>query len=254
MYPHRIRLRGPWECVPLARAADDARPLPPQRRMAMPCRWAAGGLSEFSGRIRFQRNFGYPGRIDAHERVWLTVGPASDRVRITLNGAFLGEREGGGCEFEVTALLRDRNELAVEVEGVATGGLWGEVALEVRCSAFLQNLQCGAMVDGSGSAQIHATGELAGTAADELELYLLLDRSTVAYVALPAPVSGQAFHLVSETLPSQRWHASAGRGPPHRVQIDLVRAATVWYTWEQELTLEPPTGRGDEKDAWKSSR
>ena len=71
MYPHRIRLRGPWDCEPLARLAPGASDgaLPPPGRMTLPCRWAEGGLTDFAGRVRFRRRFGYPGRIDAHERV-----------------------------------------------------------------------------------------------------------------------------------------------------------------------------------------
>src|SRR5262245_97069 len=69
MYPHRIRLRGPWECQPLA---PDG---PPPRRVTLPCRWADGGLGDFRGPVRFRRRFGYPGRLDAHERVWLTFVP-----------------------------------------------------------------------------------------------------------------------------------------------------------------------------------
>ena len=45
MYPHRIRLRGPWECQPLARSVIVANSrqetvttdLPATRKMTMPC-------------------------------------------------------------------------------------------------------------------------------------------------------------------------------------------------------------------------
>jgi len=248
MYPHRIRLRGPWECEPLARAAGDQRPLPRPCRMTMPRRWKDGGLADFRGRVRFRRRFGYPGRIDSYERVWLTVGQASDRVRIALNGAVLGESEGGGWETDVTALLGERNELTVEVGGGEDGGLWGEVALEVRCTAFLRNVSCGALPAECGLTQVFAGGELVGSAADLLELYLLLDGSTLAYAALAGPVAGQTFRLVSEPLPPER----LAHDSPHWVQIDLVRAATVWYRWEQELTLGRPSG-SHEGDEWKST-
>jgi beta-galactosidase/beta-glucuronidase len=104
--------------------------------MSMPCRWSEGGLVEFAGRVRFRRRFGYPGRIDADERVWLTFGGADERAEVWLNGRPLGQHEGAGAfEFEVTSLLQRRNELVVEVESLTTaGGLWGEVALEVRRS------------------------------------------------------------------------------------------------------------------------
>ncbi len=144
MYPHRIRLRGPWECEPLVRFTTSSEGqveirtdnLPPPRRMTMPCRWNEGGLIDFAGRVRFRRRFGYPGRIDSDERVWLTLAGADAIAEVSLNGRFLGRHEGAEepFEFDVTILLQDRNELTVEVESpTAQGGLWGEVALEIRC-------------------------------------------------------------------------------------------------------------------------
>src|SRR6266581_1383182 len=105
MYPHRIRLRGPWEYEALAPAAgDQPLPLPAPGRMTMPCAWGDGPLAGFAGRVRFRRRFGYPGRLDAHERVWLTFAGASDRAAVSLNGTPLGRHEGpGGFEFEVPA-------------------------------------------------------------------------------------------------------------------------------------------------------
>src|SRR5436309_4806058 len=126
-YPHRIRLRGPWECEPLARAGVG--PLPPPCRMTLPGRWGAGGLGDFAGRARFRRRFGYPGRIDAHERVWLTFAGVDAAADVRLNDHPLGRHAGAfePFEFEVTALLRPRNDLVVEVESPGNGGLWGEV-------------------------------------------------------------------------------------------------------------------------------
>jgi beta-galactosidase/beta-glucuronidase len=142
MYPHRIRLRGPWECEPLARLAIAANgrqetvttDLPASRKMTMPCRWSDGGLENFAGRVRFRRHFGYPGRIDENERVWLTFAGVEGTAEIWLNSKFLGrcEESQQPLEFEITRLLRDRNELRVEVEGPETSGLSGEVALEIR--------------------------------------------------------------------------------------------------------------------------
>jgi beta-galactosidase/beta-glucuronidase len=142
MYPHHIRLRGPWECEPLARfavAADGRKEtttvnLPAPRKMTMPCRWSEGGLKDFTGRVRFRRHFGYPGRIDDNERVWLTFAGVEGIAEIWVNTEFLGRREAAQrpFEFDITRLLRDRNELHVEVEGPETGGLSGEVALEIR--------------------------------------------------------------------------------------------------------------------------
>src|SRR5579864_6240669 len=98
IYPHRIRLRGPWECEPLARfvaRADGGMDtvtagLPVKRRVLMPCRWGAAALHDFAGQVRFRRRFGYPGRLDPHERVWLTFGGVDQSAQVTLNGQFLG--------------------------------------------------------------------------------------------------------------------------------------------------------------------
>src|SRR5262245_251699 len=146
MYPHRIRLRGPWNCEPLSRRLEhpDGRiemidqGLPPALRMTLPCRWSEGGLAHFAGRVRYRRSFGIPRQLDDCERVWLTFAGADSRASIWLNDRFLGEHDGAAdpFEFEVTLLLRDRNELIAEVESrETTGGLYGEVALEVRARA-----------------------------------------------------------------------------------------------------------------------
>src|SRR5438105_4141404 len=135
MYPHRIRLRGPWDYEPLARTGKSNEPLPPGGRMTMPGRWGEGGLTDFAGRVRLRRRFGWPGRLDAHERVWLTFAGAQASADVWLNGRSLGRHEGPGpFEFDVTGLLQLRNELAVDVETPGSGGPWGEVALEVRCT------------------------------------------------------------------------------------------------------------------------
>src|SRR5437899_1464659 len=118
MYPHRIRLRGPWECEPLARAVKQAgglewvtQALPPPCRMTVPCRWGEGGLGDFAGRVRFRRRFGSPRQLDPHELVWLTFAGADASAEVTLNDRFLGRQEQASepFEFDVTGLLRERN-------------------------------------------------------------------------------------------------------------------------------------------------
>jgi hypothetical protein len=226
MYPHRIRLRGPWDCEPLAAAAAP-------RRVTMPCRWGEAGLVDFGGRVRCRRRFGYPGRIDPHERIWLTLEGAADRVELWLNGTALGRHSGERpLEFEVTALLGSRNELVVDVEGPADrGGLWGEVALEVRCRAYLRGVRAWL----AGATELRVAGEVVGDADGPLELYLIYERRTVAYAPAAADPAGVPFHLAGE-VPA----VVAGQAGP--VKVDLVNGATVWYTWEQVLTplARPP--------------
>src|SRR5215471_7129144 len=107
MYPHRIRLRGPWECEPLARAVQHAdghvemveQGLPPPCRMIMPCRWTEGGLADFAGRLRFRRRFGLPRQLDAHELVWLTFAGVDGAAFVTLNGLLLGKHQQASEPF-----------------------------------------------------------------------------------------------------------------------------------------------------------
>jgi hypothetical protein len=243
MYPHRIRLRGPWECEPLARRPPDDTPLPDPRSMRMPCRWGAAGLTDFAGRVRFRRRFGYPGRIDADERVWLAFDGAADWAEVRLNGVALGEHTGDGrFEFEVTSLLRPRNELLVEVTGdAANGGLYGEVALEVRCVVFLRRVRATATERADG-VWLEVGGELVGAGERSLELYVLLGRSTVAYAPVTAVSGSMPFRLTAEGLPRDEWRGKEGKPGAAVVQVDLVNAAAVWYTIRLEVPLAVAAG------------
>jgi len=217
VYPHRIRLRGPWQCEPLGGPAP--------RTMTLPCRWAEGGLEGFAGTVRFVRRFGYPGRIDDFEHVWLTCAGITGRASVSLNGQLLGRPDdpSSGFEYEITPQLRERNELSIEVEAGADGGVWGEVALEVRRTAFLRDVE----MKWQGG-RLHVSGEVAGTAERPLELYVVVDRSTAAYGKAKA---GERFTLVSEPL------ALASR---HSIRVDLVDGATVWYTLDRMLDVARP--------------
>lgn len=142
-YPHRIRLRGPWDYEPLTRMLSlpdggcdtEHEDVPKKGRMNLPGRWRDGGLPDFAGRVRFMRCFGYPGRIDHDEQVWLTFEGIAGTSQIRLNGQPLGEVVTvAPAAFEITELLLPRNELVVDVESATPdGGIWGEVALEIRC-------------------------------------------------------------------------------------------------------------------------
>ncbi len=239
MYPHRIRLRGPWECEPLARivrhadgaSARQTDALPPPCRMTLPCRWHEGGLTGFIGRVRFRRHFGAPRQMDPHEHLWLTFAGVDELAEVWLNSQFLGRHEGSEAfEFEVTRLLQTRNDLTVEVEaGSDHGGLWGEVALEVRGPAFLRAVRLWSAGTGE-TADLHVLGEVVGTSGRPLELYVLLNATTVLYTTVAATPAGQPFHVVAEKL-------RAERGRSHEVRIELVDGATLWYAVEQSFVF-----------------
>lgn len=158
IYPHRIRLRGPWLCQPLARLVlradgrveEEPGELPPQADYRPPADWAAAIGPDFRGRVLFQRYFNKPSGLEVHEQVWLKINGVDPGAAVSLNGQPLGH---AGClpppaEFHLTPLLADRNELLFlvelpRVEPGATapprygreqlpGGLIGEVYLEIR--------------------------------------------------------------------------------------------------------------------------
>lgn len=233
VYPHRIRLRGPWDCEPLTSVNGT---VPPLSRVLMPCRWHETSLPNFTGRVRYRRRFGYPGRIDDVERVWLTFAGANDCADVTLNGVALGccDKPSEPFEFEITRLLQARNEVVVEIAGTApSAGLWGEVALEIRRTAFLRGMVFDANIT-EDTVQLTARGEVVGSADGLLELYLLLDRSTKAYKTVTAPGDATAFAIVSEAIPLAQWRSLS----PAPVLLDLVQGAVVWYRVQQTLTTD----------------
>jgi hypothetical protein len=227
-YPHRIRLHGPWECEPLEYMvrdgagrlvpAEDA--LPRARRVRPPGRLRDFGLPGFAGRVRFRRRFGYPGHIDDYERVWLTIAGAEGAAEIWLNQQYLGRAEAGSFEMDVTRWLRERNQLDVVLEAASdAAGLTGEVALEIRCTAFLRYVQAW-----SEQQTIHVAGEVVGTCDGLLELYAVAGRKTIAYAAIGAAPHGQSFHLTSDP--------ADGLPESGTVHIELVNVATVWYAMD----------------------
>jgi hypothetical protein len=220
-YPHRIRLRGPWECDLPSGVV----------RVMVPCRWADAGVAVCPGRVRVRRRFGYPGRIDTFERVWLTFGGVSDSAQVWLNGAPLGRHEGRTpFEYHVTNYLRPRNELAVMVDWAdATGGLWGEVALEVRRTAFLRRVQAWPTHDG----RITVTGEVVGTCERPLDLYALVGPGECPYARVEAAPEGRRFQLTSDEPDEETLL-------PRTIRVDLVDAAVIWYTVEAPLEGSRP--------------
>ncbi len=204
MYPHRIRLRGPWECQP-------SNPAEPARSAT-----------------RWRRWFGRPSRLDAHETVWLTFTGVAATAAVSLNGRDLG-RGKGDFEFDVTPHLRPRNELLVDVDSHAgVPGIRGEVALEVRCAAFLKDVRAWRTANGGGS-RVRVAGTLVGTSDRPLELYAILARTTVLYAALSPTPAGTAFDVAGEILPPDQFPAES------RVRVELVNGATVWHVADAPL-------------------
>lgn len=224
MYPYRLRLRGPWECEPLERFGSQS-PLPPPCRVTMPARWQQTVIGPFAGRVRCRRRFGIPARIDAHERAWLVFEGVDKKADVWLNGVLLGRHEGAAepFDFEVTSLLKPRNEMVVEIaSSTEGGGLWGDVALEMRCTAYLRNVQIEKVRDQSNF-RLRVMGMVVGTCERPLDLYVLWENRTVHYTTIVAAPAGTHFDvLIEEPV------AVSGT-----LRVELVNGATVWYVWEQ---------------------
>lgn len=153
---HTIRLRGPWECEPLARfvkstsgacreAVDD---LPAGGKTQVPGDWAKVLGADFVGRARYRRRFNCPTNLDPCEHVWLVFDRFDHEAAVVLNGQPLGKFAGpdGPQHLDITPVLLAHNELTVDVSLPAeafddasargdragqAGGLVGEVRLEI---------------------------------------------------------------------------------------------------------------------------
>ena len=206
MYPHRIRLRGPWQCEPLGEL--------PARRITMPCNWADAGLAGFRGLARFARRFGYPGRIDEDEQVWLTCAGCTGCREIHLNGTLLPR-----FSAEITSLLRPRNQLEVLIEGdTDAAGLWGEVALEIRKSAWLADMRLQRT-----DAGLRLTGVAIGVAPEPLELYTIVDGGHVDYRTILPSAVGQSFQIELAAPLAQV------------VRVELIHISAIWYVVEMSI-------------------
>ena len=216
MYPHRMRLHGPWECEPLA--ARDETPLPPPRRMVPPACLRDAGLAGFAGQVRLRRRFGYPGRIDSYEHVWLTLAAVVGRAEIAVNGQTLGIDQTGTLEFEITRLLEARNRLEIVLDAEADdAGLIGEIALEIRRDAFLRNVAARREEMGA----IHVSVLVVGQSAVPLELYGRADGQNVFYAVVAANVAGAPFDI-----------AFTPDACPEQLQVELVCGAERWHAVE----------------------
>ena len=134
------------------------------------------------------------------------------------------------AEFDITTLLRPRNILRVDIESsTPSGGLWGEVSLEVRATAYLSDLHFSREAD-----QVTAHGVVLGESSRPLDLYLFARGNFLSHMMVEAGPEGRRFAL-SGTLPD------APRSAAIHVRVELVDAATIWYVVKG--VLEPPQSK-----------
>lgn len=185
------------------------------RRVMFPATWADVGEPDFSGAVTLERRFGYPGRIESHERVWLIGDGAAGPIDVALQGEALGTVANGRFAFEVTARLGERNRLTLTLDaGPDRVRLWDDIALEIRATAYLDDV-----VREAG----RVTGRIAGTCDGPLDIYVLADGGESGYCQGSA---GDVFAIPIEN--------------PSRVE--LIHVSTVWDVVEltKPNAPEPP--------------
>jgi beta-mannosidase len=242
MYPHRINLRGPWQCEPLApeqpNRIDGFAPgvLPRPVLITMPSRWEETVLADYRGTIRCLRRFHWQKPLDANERLFLVVSAADYRAEVTLNENFLGGHEGAfdPFEFEITALVQASNLLRMDVVGQTTQepshGLWGTVFLEVRRESFLRDVTLETLWT-AGVPRLKVTGAVVGKPETKLDLDLVLqDQLLLSQPAQAAP-EGTPFQLLADLPPVERWQ-SEGQGHPrlYEIRLELLDVHSRIYT------------------------
>ncbi len=210
MYPHRIRLRGPWE-------ADPIDPPAPSRRVTLPARFSDFGL-EGCRSVKFRRRFGRPRQLDAEERVWLIGDGLTGRADFRLNGQVLGVHAGSAepFAFPVTELLLERNELLIHITAHdPDSGLWGDVALEIRRRAWLKNVEA----EPAGGGCVRVSGLVAGKTDGPMDLYVLAGGHSIGYAAC---TTAGPFEITTDVFPTAA----------KDLRVELVGGAVVWYVVE----------------------
>jgi hypothetical protein len=205
--------------------------------MSIPCRWRDGGLLDFAGRVFFKRHFGYPGRIDETERMWLTLDGVIGSCSLFLNAKALATcvSPADRMEFDVTALLHRRNELVVTLEDLqGLGGLTGEVAIEIRRTAFMRAVV--AVRTGPDSLQV--MGEVVGACEGPLEIYVIYGRRNVGYATVEIKDQRMPFQVLASELTTEQDDENKDR-----VRVELIQGASVWYEVEIPIDKLGTSGR-----------
>jgi hypothetical protein len=108
---HTIRLRGPWQAETSAGVGELSLPGP------LPGWIFAAGRPETPETILLRRQFNRPTGLEG-QRVDLVIAACSLPIQVVLNGHRLPQQtvEAVAQRWEITPLLRPRNELQVELD------------------------------------------------------------------------------------------------------------------------------------------
>jgi hypothetical protein len=203
MYPHRIRLRGPWEIL---------NPDGSKTRVDVPGGWS--GLINVNSSISLvlQRGFGLPRTLDQDEDVYL-VCDGGGQASLRLNDSTVSPEHvsGGVIEWKVTPLLRPRNVAELTVTPQPNSP---QVTLEIRGPVFLRSLT---------EAPDGWTGRVIGENRPHMEVHLLAQGRVVERVSARA---NQPFALVRPLeLPEGSYNPQAPLWT-----IELIELANRWWS------------------------
>lgn len=120
MYPHVIRLRGPWqiECIDTPNA--------PRSPMSIPGLWRDIGLADYCGPAKLLRQFHWTAKLEADEAVWLVVDQCVGAANVLVNGQLVGSTNSPWLEFrfDITHLLKPTNALTIEFAAHDSADEW----------------------------------------------------------------------------------------------------------------------------------
>lgn len=175
-----------------------------------------------AGRYRWRRRFSWLASLADHEKLWLTisgVGPC----RVELNGSILADSPDDPAEFDVSERVARKNEILIEPTASRTGNqLSPDVALEVRCLAYLRDVEFRVSEEG-GRSRVRATGLIVGPGDLKLDLYLLHGRHPLEHrVVSPGP-GGVPFTLSGDVADPDVSDIAA---------VELVHGPVVWCRHE----------------------
>lgn len=262
MYPHTIRLRGPWNYE--LRGEHGAQ----SGSISMPCVLPAAEGQTFS----FTRGFNWLAKIDDDEAVHLYARGAVGRCQFLLNGQAIGEHQGvwGTARWDVTSLLRGRNNLTIESQSPTVdtlgfnpygslgpvSGVVGDVYLSVehRSIAALGPLTLEAYASEQGG---RLTGRLEVTADADflgphpLRVGVTLDGEPIfeQELSLSTEKEPAVVAIEGDNLPVQEWLPRRfGRPHLHELKVELRTGGVTVHQQVHQVGF-----RNSEKNAARAS-
>jgi hypothetical protein len=168
------------------------------------------------GAVQCSRSFGGLPRLDAHERIWLEFRRPSCVAGVSLNDQPLPLPTRDPEQWDVSALLRARNQIVVDIsDGIDRG--WAECNLQVRGKVWLSDLR---IAHGDGMSVVR--GRLRGSTDQRLDLYVVANRRVVARRELLGAQDDQ--HVELDLDPLERSELSES------IQVELVQGSVVWHS------------------------